>query len=228
MSAERRAHSRTAGASPLKSLRSNSSCSTEPPTRSSSSAVTGRAAGSASAASATAVIVAAARGEGTARSARCLSKEHALCLFGHGFPGVDRRGSGVGAHGSRTLADAFEPALQVGELLEPLPLCLVGHDPWIAGDIGDRVLPRNVGAIIEAMIEYTVQAVGFLHVALDGIRNLLGSITREVMVLSRHGTETSHLPDEPLRHLEPTAQLCRAELAGRYSDVHEDRAGREH
>ena len=48
-----------------------------------------------------------------------------------------------------------------------------------------------------------VQATGLAHVAIDRVRNLLGRVQAEVMVLARHRPEIRHLPEQPLDAIEP-------------------------
>src|SRR6185312_1765812 len=67
------------------------------------------------------------------------------------------------AHRGRPGLDLVEPALEVREIIQALLLLLVRHDPGIGGDVGDRVGPAgNIGAIREAMVQHTIQAVRLL------------------------------------------------------------------
>src|SRR5215472_10618097 len=194
MSAERVTHSRN-GAPPCENaLRSKSTCSTAPLACSSSAARAPQpAVTNTQPSTATTAACGAREGRRAGRSARGLfgarglAKEYALRILGDGVLSVDGRRLLVGTHRRRPFADAFEPAPEVLELLEPLPLRLVGHDPGVAGDVGDRVLPGNVGTVAQAVIEHTVQPVGLPDVALDGVGDLLRRIAREVMVLPGHG-----------------------------------------
>src|SRR6516165_5927344 len=174
MSAERVTHSRTGAAPPENAVCSNSTCSRAPLTCSSSAAFAAQLAASHTQPSTATTVCGVGEGRRTLRSARrlfgarSLAKEYALRFLGDGVSSVDGRRLLVGAHRRRALADAFEPALEVREILEPLSLRFVGHDPWVAGDIGDRVLPGNVGTVPQAVVEHTVQPVGLFDVALDG------------------------------------------------------------
>src|SRR5690242_6559773 len=166
---------------------------------------------------------AAARTQLALRSAGGLSKEDASRLLGDGVLRVDRGGPCVGAHRCRSFANALEPAPQVRELLEALTLRLIRHDPRIAGDIGDRVVPRQVAAIAQTLMEHAIEPIGLLHVAIDGVRNLLRRVTSEVVVLSGHRTQARHLPEEPLRHLDLAAHIPRQKLAAFLGEVQKNR-----
>src|SRR6266850_4511291 len=208
MCAERLIHPRTASPPSRKASGSNSTCMAAPPTvRSSVVVLSANAGGAPSARCAMAAAAAAAVRAGQARgisgtSARGLAEQHAPGLFGEGGPGVDGRVDGggllVGAHGGRTVVDRLEPALQVREILELLSLPLVWHDPRVGGDIGDRVLTGEERAVGETLVQYPIEAVRLLDVALDGVRNRLGCVAGEVMVLSGHGAQARHLPEQPL------------------------------
>ena len=45
------------------------------------------------------------------------------------------------------------------------------------------------------------------------------------MILPRHRTEPTHLPEQPLQHFGPAAQVCRNELAGLVGQIEQDGAG---
>src|ERR1700694_3904984 len=182
MFAERRIHPRTASPPSRKAPGPNSICMAAPSTAMSLAVVGAASAGGASSArcaKAAAVTMAVSRARCICGpSARRLPEQHAPRLFGEGGPGVDRRVDRgrlfVGAHGGRTVVDGLEPALQVREILELLSLRLVWHDPRVGRDIGDRVLAGEERAVGETLVQYPVQAVRLLDVALDGVRNRLG------------------------------------------------------
>src|SRR6266478_10032711 len=206
MFAERRIHPRTPSPPSRKAPGSNSICMAAPSTVM-SLAVAGAASAGGAPSARCAMAAAATVPMGRARcicgpSARRLPEQHAPGLFGEGGAGVDRRVDGgrlfVGAHGGRTVVDSLEPALQVREILELLSLRLVWHDPRVGCDIGDRVRAGEERAVGETLVPYPVQAVGLLDVALDGVRNGLGCVAGEVMVLSGHGAQARHLPEQPL------------------------------
>src|SRR5882762_3716535 len=207
MFAERRIHPRTPSPPSRKAPGSNSICIAAPPALAAPTTANDITAGGAPSARCAMAAAATEVAVGRARcicgpSARRLPEQHAPRLFGEGGPGVDRRVDGgrlvVGAHGGRSVMDGLEPALQVREILELLSLPLVWHDPRVGGDIGDRVLTGEERAVGETLVQYPVQAVRLLDVALDGVRNRLGCVAGEVMVLSGHGAQARHLPEEPL------------------------------
>src|ERR1700733_700709 len=56
---------------------------------------------------------------------------------------IDLLDHGVGALNRGPGADRFEPALEVREILDPLALALMRHDPGIARHVGDAVVARE-------------------------------------------------------------------------------------
>ena len=120
----------------------------------------------------------------------------------------------VGAHRGRPGPDALEPALQMREVLELLALPFVRHDPRVAGDVGDGVVaPAMNSRVRQALVEDPVQTVGLIDVARDRVRQLLGCVADEVMVLTGHRTQARHLPEQPLQHLVAPAQVRGQQLA---------------
>src|SRR5258705_8368780 len=182
MCAERLIHPRTASPPSRKASGSNSTCMAAPPTVRSSVVVLAANAGGAPSARCAMAAAAAAVRAGRARcisgpSARGLAEQHAPGLFGEGGPGVDGRVDGggllVGAHGGRTVVDRLEPALEVREILDLLSLRLVRHDPRERCDIGHRVLTGDELAVGQTLVQHPVQAVRFLYVAPDGVKEWL-------------------------------------------------------
>src|SRR6185295_16933866 len=101
--------------------------------------------------------------------------------------------------------DLCEPAFEVREIRDVLPLTNRLH-PWIARDVGDRIVARDERTIGEALVEHGVEAPGFAHVAIDRVRVFLGRIVPEMMVLPRERPEPAHLPVEPLQAFPAAAQ----------------------
>src|SRR4051812_15120896 len=108
----------------------------------------------------------------------------------------------VGALRPRACPDGGVPALQVGKVVDVLPLP-IRHDPRIGRHVGDRVLlAHDEVAAVEAPVEHCIEAARLLHVALDGVGDLLRRVVREVMVLPGHGTQAAHLPEKPFDRLD--------------------------
>src|SRR5439155_17208166 len=114
---------------------------------------------------------------------------------GGGRVRVGRLGLLVGALERRPCADRFEPALEVREVRDVLPLPLVGHDPGVNRHIRDRVLASDEIAIRQPLVEHAVEPVDLVAVAVHRIRNLLDRVIAEVIVLPGHRTEIAHLPE---------------------------------
>jgi len=73
-------------------------------------------------------------------------------------------------------------------------------------------------------VEHAVQTVRLLHIAVDRIRNPARRVNAEMVVLSGHRSQPAHLPEQPLRHGLPTADVLRQEAAGLLGEVQEDGA----
>src|SRR6267378_7090048 len=85
--------------------------------------------------------------------------EQQLALFLGAYRGlavirIDLLGPGVGAHRGRPLANGLEPALEMRKVVDVLALVLVGHDPWIARHVSDRIISGDEFAIGETLVEH--------------------------------------------------------------------------
>ena len=97
------------------------------------------------------------------------------------------------------------------------------HDPGVAGHIGNRIVACDEGPVGELSVEHAIEPVGFLDVALDRIRDLVGRILREVVVLSGHRTKAAHLPEQPFQCVGAAARVARQEPAGLFGEIDKDR-----
>ena len=74
-------------------------------------------------------------------------------------------------------------------------------DPSPVGDVGNPVIAYEIVAVAQSFIEHAEKTHGLALVALDGERNLLGRKDFEVPELTHHGTDMSHLEEQPLQRL---------------------------
>ncbi len=113
----------------------------------------------------------------------------------------------------------------MGKLFEVLLLPLPELYPGIARHVCDGIsLADDVRAPFETSVQHTVQAVRFLDVTLHRIREPLGGVLDEVMILAGHGTEPSHLPEQPFQcRLAPT-QVGGYEFADLVGEINQDSA----
>src|SRR5450756_2535873 len=111
---------------------------------------------------------------------------------------IDLLGPGIGAHGGGALADGFQPALQMREVVDVLALVLVRHHPGIARHVGDRIVAGDEFAVGETLVEHAVEPVGLVDIAGDGVVDLFLGVVPEMVVLPGHRTEPAHLPERPL------------------------------
>src|SRR3954447_19614431 len=140
---------------------------------------------------------------------------------------IDLLGLGVGAHGGGPLADGLEPALEMREVVDVLALVLVRHDPGIARHVGNGVIAGDELAIGEALVEYAIQPVGLVDIAVDGVLDLFLGVVREVMVLPRHRAQPAHLPESPLDRVVAAKEIGGEKLAGLIGEIQQHRAGLE-
>ena len=131
----------------------------------------------------------------------------------------------VGSLRSRTRGDRIEPTTQIQEVVQLLPLSFPRNDPRIGGHVRDRVgVADQERAIRETAIDNSIKPIGLTDVSVDCIRDFLQRIDAEVMVLTSHGTETAHSPEQPLGRGLPIPQVGRKEQAGLFGEVKKDRA----
>src|SRR5206468_4221271 len=74
-------------------------------------------------------------------------------------------------------------------------------------------------------VQHAVEAVRLVAVAIDGVRDFLRCVGTEMVVLSGHGSETAHLPEQPLQNVDTAANVGEYELAGLLREKKQDRAG---
>src|SRR5216683_4716522 len=103
--------------------------------------------------------------------------------------------------------DTIVPALQMREVLQILALPMMGSQPWIGRHIGDRVLAGQIWNLADALIDDAVDAVGFVGVTVDGILDLFGRVTPEMMRLAQHRPHARHLEHQPLEHVVTAARI---------------------
>src|SRR5229473_3656752 len=88
----------------------------------------------------------------------------------------------------RPRADLRIPAFYTGIVVERKTLRLVGHGPWKAGNIGDRIIAGDVHpGLAQLGVEHAVKPGGLVAVAFDRIGDFLRRIEREMAVLAEHG-----------------------------------------
>src|SRR5436309_12091512 len=86
-----------------------------------------------------------------------LSEENFFGFFGHRLTCIDGLSNGVCSLHCIASLNRFKPALDVGKVIEVLPLSIVQKDPRITGHIGDGVSARDEFAIGQALIKHAVE-----------------------------------------------------------------------
>ena len=102
------------------------------------------------------------------------------------------------------------------------------NNPWISRHIGDGILARDERAIGKVLIKDTVEAVRLIDISVDRIRNLHWRVLAEMMVLTGHRTEPTHLPEQPLGNLDLAPKVGGNELSGLLGQIKKDGARFEH
>src|SRR4030095_14759783 len=139
-----------------------------------------------------------------------LAKENFLGLLGHAAGiWINRARQSVSALDRRALLNRLEPAFEIREIIQVLPLPFVQHDPRITGHIRDGIGSANKFSVAKPFVEHAVKPLGFFGISLDRVSNFLVDVTSEVMILTEHRAEPAHLPEKPLHHLlTPARSLC--------------------
>src|SRR3546814_9894924 len=92
---------------------------------------------------------------------RGLAEQDLLLLIGHRrVAGADFLAFAIRLDRRGACPDRVEPALEIGEIVQVLLLCFVGHDPWIASHVGDRIGAGDEIETLQLTVEYAVQSVG--------------------------------------------------------------------
>ena len=105
-----------------------------------------------------------------------------------------------------------------------MPLALITARPTHASHVGNRIGARQEFAICEALVHHPEKPMRLITVALHRIRELLGRIVAEMIVLAEHGTEPAHLPHQPLLDLDAATLILGIELSGLATEVKQNGA----
>src|SRR5690606_40457394 len=131
------------------------------------------------------------------------------------------------AHSCGAREQLLIPAIQVGEIIEVLPLPLMRLDPSDRSHVGDGIVARQELAVCQPLVHDAVQPVALVRIALDRVLDLLLGIVAEVMRLARHWPKATPLPEQPLLTLDAGTLIRRIELAELASEILQDRPRRE-
>ncbi len=134
----------------------------------------------------------------------------------------------VGAHRRRPRCDDVEPLLQIWEVGDLLMLPFVQHRPRIARHIRDGIFAGQERAIGQATVHHAVEAVHLVAIAVHRVRDLVGCVIAEMVVLPGHRTKPAHLPEQPLHDVGAGARFFRKKLPGLFGEIDQHGAGLEH
>ena len=110
------------------------------------------------------------------------------------------------------------------KILKLLALAFVRDDPRVDRHIGDRILPRHKRPVRQALVEDSVEAIGFIHITVDRIGEFFARILLEMMVLAGHWAKTADLPEKPFEGLEPAAHIFWQKLSGFFGEIEKNGA----
>src|SRR5215469_10108543 len=140
------------------------------------------------------------------------------------------RPHGHGLFDSRPLADFFQPALYIWELVDfDLP-ARPARGPGIADHIGNRILAgREIALFEQTEIHHAEDAMRFiikaaLRVGEIAVVSGFGGAS-EMSLLPELGTLIGQLPADPLSDIVFAARILRVEPSGLLSEIHHDRPG---
>src|SRR3546814_18161502 len=94
--------------------------------------------------------------------------------------------------------------------------------------VGNRIGAGDEIATLQLPVEYAVQPVGFLDVAIDRIGDRLGRVAVEMVVLPRHRAQLAHLPHPQLHSIALLARGVADKTAGLVCEIDENRNLFEH
>src|SRR5262245_37802141 len=112
-------------------------------------------------------------------------------VLAHSHPALDRR----------PLADLVEPALEMLEIDDVLPLTLPVDRPWIGDNVGDRILiAGEIRAVMEPVVEHAIEPVRLVRETGDriGLIALATVEPAEMAALAELRSLVRHLPHHPL------------------------------
>src|SRR5690606_12048557 len=99
----------------------------------------------------------------------------------------------------RTRSDAVEPALHVRKVIKVNLLPLMACRPGKGRDIGHGIfVPGQPFRLPQTLVQDTIEAPGFVTIALLGIGDVFRRKAQEVMSLAEHRAKATHLPHQPL------------------------------
>ena len=124
----------------------------------------------------------------------------------------------------RTRAHGLEPAHEMRELRQLLALPLGQSHPADAGDVGDRITAGQKFALGKPRIHDAIEPVDLVGVTRDRVSDLLGRVAAEMNRLTRHRTQPSHLPEQPLIDGDPGALILRIKFSGLAAEILQDGA----
>src|SRR5262244_822425 len=91
----------------------------------------------------------------------------------------------------RSSSNRIVPALHVWKILQFHLMHFVAPDPWIGGDICNRILASEVFLLIELLIQDFVKPQRFFMIAFDSVGDFFRQ-TEEKIGLAEHGPNPTH------------------------------------
>ena len=96
--------------------------------------------------------------------------------------------------------------------------------PAIAGDVRNGIgVTGEEGVVRQLAVSHAVETAGLLSIAFLCVRDLLRRVLHEVVVLTEHGANPTHLPHKPLVDDAALAVVLPVELATLLREVDQDR-----
>ena len=100
--------------------------------------------------------------------------------------------------------------------------------PGVNGHVGNGVhIACDVFTQRQLLVHHAIQALGFIGIAVYGIRNFFGRILAEMVVLAQHGTNPAHLEHQPLQDFKLGSVRFGQKLSRLGRQIQQNRSGLE-
>src|SRR5690606_23311559 len=120
------------------------------------------------------------------------------------------------------------PALQMREIVQVLPLRLMGPGPADRRHVGDGIFTRQELPIGQLLVHDAIETVALVRVALDRVFDLFLRVIAEMVRLPGHRAKAADLPEQPFLDPNPRPLVRRIELAELAPEILKNGAGFEH
>lgn len=109
------------------------------------------------------------------------------------------------------------------ELLSGFVVMIEAINPWSYGNISDcKLITDDILLVSQLLLQDSQQASSLVCVSLDGVGNLFWSIVKEMTKLTEHGSQSRHLPEQPLDCRSTRCRVAWNQLSSLFSKIEQD------